>query len=160
MADLRALMESLGYGNVRTLLNSGNLVFTVPRGARGDTATRIEKALVTRLGVSARVTVLSAAELAAAVTENPLLRVADDASRLLVAFLTDPADRPRLEPLAEQEWTPEVLALGTRVAYFWCPEGILASRLAEAVGRVLNDGVTTRNWATVTKLRALIEDQP
>jgi hypothetical protein len=52
----------------------------------------------------------------------------------------------------QQEWGPEALALGTRVAYLWCADGILASRPAEAVSRALGDGVTTRNWATVTKL--------
>jgi uncharacterized protein (DUF1697 family) len=101
------------------------------------------------------VTVLTAAELAAAVGENPLREVASDPSRLLVTFLTDPADRARLLPLARQEWAPEALAVGTRVAYLWCPAGMLESRLSEAVGRLLGEAATTRNWATVTKLHAL-----
>jgi uncharacterized protein (DUF1697 family) len=159
MADLRALVEGLGYGDVRTLLNSGNVVFTASGKAPGDAADRIEKGLAARLGVSARVTVLSAAELAAAVAENPLLEVARDPSRLLVAVLNDPADRRRLQPLAEQDWAPEALAVGARVAYLWCPEGGLASRAFEAVGRVLGDAVTTRNWATLTKLHALAAAQ-
>jgi len=155
MADLRALVEGLGYGDVRTLLNSGNVVFTNPRGTPREAAARIEAALVARLGVSSRVTALSAEELAAAVAENPLLEVAVDHSRLLVAVLKDPADRRHLDALIGQGWAPEALAVGARVAYLWCPEGILASRLSEAVGRALGDAVTTRNWATVTKLHAL-----
>lgn len=159
MADLRALIQDLGYGGVRTLLNSGNVVFTAPDAAPGEAAARIEEALAARLGVSARVTVLSAGELAVIVRENPLLEVAGDPSRLLVAVLTNPADRPRLEPLATQDWSPEALAIGTRAAYLWCPQGVMASRLPEAVGGVLGDGVTTRNWATMTKLYALTEGQ-
>ena len=155
MADLRALVEELGYRDVRTLLNSGNVVFTAPAAARGDAAARIEKALVAKLGVPSRVTVLTAAELAAAVAANPLLDVASNPSRLLVAFLADPADRKKLQPLTRQDWTPEALALGPRVAYLWCPPGVLASKLSEAVGRALGDAVTTRNWTTVTKLHAL-----
>jgi uncharacterized protein (DUF1697 family) len=116
MADLRALFEDLGYGDVRTLLNSGNVVFSGP-GAAPGAATRIEAALAQRLGVSARVTVLTAAELATIVAGNALLEVAGDHSRLLVAVLADPADRARLEPLTEQDWAPEALALGARVAY-------------------------------------------
>ena len=157
MADLRELVASLGYRDVRTLLNSGNVVFSRPRSNRGDPAPRIEKSLVARLGVSARVTVLTAAELAAAVTTNPLASVAHDPSRLLVTILGRPADRARLEPLARQDWTPEALAIGTRVAYLWCADGILASRLLEAVGRVLGDAATSRNWATMTKLLAFTE---
>jgi uncharacterized protein (DUF1697 family) len=158
MADLRAQVEALGYRDVRTLLNSGNVVFTALGVAPSETAARIEEVLAERLRVPARVTVLTAAELAAAVAGNPLLAVAADPSRLLVSVLTNPVDRPRLEPLADQDWAPEVLALGARVAYLWCPEGILASRLPEAVGRALGDAVTTRNWATMTKLHALAGD--
>ena len=155
MADLRALVEGLGYEDVSTLLNSGNVVFTAPRAARGDAASRIEEAIATKLGVSSRVTVLTAAEIAAIVEENPLLEIADDPSRLLVAVLNNAKDRTLLEPLLKQDWAPDVLALGGRVAYLWCAEGILASRLSEAFGRALRDAATTRNWATISKLHAL-----
>ena len=160
MADLRALVEDLGYGHVRTLLNSGNVLFAAPGTAPSDAAARIEQSLGARLGVSARVTALTTAELAAAVAVNPLLEVADDPSRLMVAVLANPADRMRLERFLAQDWAPEALALGARVvAYLWCPQGVIASRLWEAVGHVLGDAVTTRNWATVTKLHALAGDQ-
>src|SRR5438034_8047019 len=96
MSELRALVEALGYGEVRTLLNSGNVVFTSPGPPAGDAAARIEEALGARLGVSARVIVLTAGELAAVVANNPLLGVADDPSRLLVAVLGNPADRRKL----------------------------------------------------------------
>lgn len=158
MADLRALVTELGYRDARTLLNSGNIVFTVPATARGDAGDRIEKAIAARLGVSARVTVLTAEELAAIVRKNPLGEVADDPSRLLVAVFNNPADRARLEPLAKEDWSPEALALGARVAYLWCAGGILQSRLAQAVGRALGDAVTSRNWTTMTKLHALARD--
>lgn len=155
MADLRALIEDLGYGEVKTLLNSGNVVYTAPGTAPGEAAAAIEKALVARTGVSSRVTVLTAEELKAAVEANPLLDVADDHSRLMVSVLTNPADRSKLEPLTKKDWAPEVLALGPRVAYIWCPDGLLAGKLPEAVGKALGDAVTTRNWATVVKLQAL-----
>ena len=159
MADLRVLIEGLGYGDVRTLLNSGNVIFTASAATAGKAAARIEEALATKLGVSARVTLLTAAELAAIVAENPMLAIAVDPSRLLVAVLSDPADRTRLEPLLEQDWTPDALAIGSRVAYVWCAGGILESRLAQAVGRVLGNGVTSRNWATILKLHALIHSK-
>ncbi len=155
MADLRALVAALGYQDVRTLLNSGNVVFTVPGRLRGDPAVRIEQAIASRLGVSARVTVLTAAEVAAVIRDNPLGSIAENPSRLLVHVLTDPRDRSKLTPLASQQWTPEAMALGRRVAYLWCPEGIIQSRLAGAVDRALGDAVTARNWNTMTKLHSL-----
>jgi uncharacterized protein (DUF1697 family) len=157
MTDLRSLFEKLGYRDVRTLLNSGNVVSTGGRGSPIGAAARIEKAIATDLGVSARVTVLTAAELAAAVEENPLPRAADSPSRFLLAVLRDPADRAKLEPLAKRDWKPEAMALGTRVAYLWCADGILASALGASVGKALGDGVTARNWTTMLKLNALAQ---
>ncbi|HZU36831.1 MAG TPA: DUF1697 domain-containing protein, partial [Gemmataceae bacterium] len=140
MAELRALFEDLGFADVRTLLNSGNVVFTTSRAAAGDGA-RIEEALADRLHVSARVMVISAVRLARVVATNPLLSVANDPSRLLVAFLARPTDRKKLEPLCKQDWENEALALGDGAAYIWCAAGILESRLLRAVGRVVGDGM-------------------
>jgi uncharacterized protein (DUF1697 family) len=161
MADLRALVEGLGYRDVRTLLNSGNVVFTAAGKSGGAAAaSRIEKAMAARLGFSARVTVLTAAELSIAVRENPLGKIAHDPSRLLVTVLSEPADRARLAPLARQDWAPDALALGKRVAYLWCTAGTLKSPLFIAVARELGDAITSRNWATMTKLHALAEAAP
>ncbi len=156
MADLRRLVADLGYHDVRTLLNSGNVLFTVGASSRGEPAVRIERALGSELGVSARVTVLSAPELQAVVDGNPLVVAERDPSRLLVSVLTDPADRARLLPLMRRRWAPEAVAVGERVCYLWCPGGILASPLGQAVGRLLGDATTARNWATISKLHALV----
>jgi uncharacterized protein (DUF1697 family) len=159
MADLRALVADLGYADVRTLLNSGNIVFRGADEAPDAVGARIEAALPERLGLTSRITMLSGAELAAIVEANPLVDVATNPSRLLVAVLTNAADGAKLKPLAGQDWGDEALALGPRVVYAWCPEGVLASPLMEAVGRALGDAVTTRNWATITKLHALASGQ-
>ena len=159
MADLRALVEGLGFTDVRTLLNSGNVVFTATGSTAKSAAARIEKAIAAELGIEARVTVLSAAELDAIVDANPLLDVAKDASRLLVAVPQDPADRAKLLLLQKQLWGRDTLAVGPRAAYVWCAGGILESKLAEAVGRALGSGVTSRNWATMLKIQALTRDE-
>lgn len=160
MADLRELVEGLGFTDVRTLLNSGNVVFT--GGATAAVATsagaRIEKALTASLGVSARVIVLAAAELATIVEENPLAGSIGDPTRFFVTVLGDPADKKNEKPLKAllaEDFSPEKVALGKRVIYMWCPRGLLESRSPEAFGKVLRDGATTRNWATITKLLAL-----
>src|SRR5205814_7793009 len=108
---------------------------------------------------SARVTVITAGEMATIVADNPLLDVAVNPSRSFVCVLNDPGDRRKLKPLEKENWAPEALALGSRVAYFWCPDGILESRLAAAIGRVLRDAATTRNWATISKLHALMDER-
>jgi uncharacterized protein (DUF1697 family) len=155
MADLKALIERLGYSDVRTLLNSGNVVFGAPAKLRDRAASRIEAAMTKELGVSARVTVLTAAELALIVAANPLAEAVTDPSRMLVTVLTDPRERSRLEPLTAKRWAPDALVLGDRVAYCWCPAGVLESPLAVTVARAIGDGGTTRNWTTLTKLHAI-----
>src|SRR5262245_59517957 len=82
MSDLRKLVEKRGYSDVRTLLNSGNVVLKSSSADTAKASKRIEQALFDGTGVSARVLVVSAEELAAAVKENPLLKVADNPSRL------------------------------------------------------------------------------
>lgn len=156
MADLRKLLEDLGYSDVRTVLNSGNVVFGAGGVAPNESAQRIEEALVLKLGVAARATVLDAARFATIIAENSLLDVADDPSRLLVSVLNNPADLQRIAPLLRQQWAPEALAAGQWAAYVWCPAGVLASRPAAALGLLLGDAVTSRNWGTMGKLHALL----
>jgi uncharacterized protein (DUF1697 family) len=158
MADLRALLEDLGYREVRTLLNSGNVVFTVARAVRGNLAVGLERAISERLGVSCRVTVLAENELAEIVRCHPLGKVAHNPSRLLVSVLANPADRARLRPLTRQDWAPEAFALGRRVSYLWCPRGVIDSKVARAVDRLLGDGVTARNWSTMLKILDLAQN--
>jgi len=155
MADLRDLIGALGYRDVATLLNSGNVAFTIPGAVPGNLTERIERAIESRVGFSSRVTALSADELLRIVAKPPFGKVANDPSRLLVGVLTDPKDRAKLTPLARRDWAPEALGLGPRAAYLWCAEGILKSALLEAVSRTLGDGFTTRNWSTLLKLRDL-----
>jgi len=155
MADLRSLVEGLGYGDVRTLLNSGNVVFSSAKGDAKAAARRVEKEIALRLGVDSRVTVIGAVELSAVVAKNPLGKIATNPSRHMVAFFPDAAGPGKLAALAAQRWSPEAIVLGVRVAYVWCPAGILESPLFKELSRQMKDGVTTRNWGTVTKLEAL-----
>jgi uncharacterized protein (DUF1697 family) len=156
MADLRALVESLGHRDVRTLLNSGNVVYTADGTPPNQVAAAIEEGLASRIGVPARVIALSARQLERVVAENTLRDVATDPSRMMVAFLATPADRKKLDPLLKQDWAPDRLAVGTHAAYLWCPNSILDSPLMTAAGKALGDATTIRNWATVLKVRAAL----
>ncbi|MGA2974966.1 MAG: DUF1697 domain-containing protein [Spirochaetia bacterium] len=169
MTDLRVLLEELGYGDVRTLLNSGNIVFSAAKAEPRKAALRIEKALSVKLRVLARVLVLSAEELDEVVERNPLGRVADNPSRLLVGILSDAADQEKLAEIAKKEWGKERISLGevrsgtkpaggkgaARAFYMWMPEGVIKSKLNAAVSKVLGDQVTARNWATMLKLKEM-----
>lgn len=155
MADLRALMEELGHANVRTLLNSGNAVFDARAGTPGAHAKKLRAAIRDKLGVDCEVIVKTAADLDAAVAEHPLRRHANDDARMLVTFVQEPSALAELKTLEAADWSPEAFAVGRHAAWLWCASGIIESRVAKAVGKLLKERGTARNWATVEKLRAL-----
>jgi uncharacterized protein (DUF1697 family) len=156
MADLKLLIEDFGYTDVRTLLNSGNVVFTAPKDTPAESAARIEKALLLRLDVEARVVVLTAAEMARVVADNALVEMADNPAKLLVAVPLHAADLSKLNALLAEDWDDDAIALGKCAAYLWCAGGILESRLLQSVSRALKNSVTTRNWTTILKLHELL----
>ena len=158
MADLCALVEGLGYTGVRSVLNSGNVVFQASGTTAPEAAGAIQEALVRKLGVAARVFVLRRDELSAVIDGNPLLGVAHDHARLIVFLLGDgvqATQRGELAALSGEDWGCSQLALGERAAYVWCPEGVLDSAAATSLGKLLGDGTTSRNWSTLLKLHAL-----
>jgi uncharacterized protein (DUF1697 family) len=154
MADLRDLVEELGFTNVRTLLNSGNVVFSAARQSPNKIAAAIEASIERRCGFSSKVVVVEAAALDEIVATNPLRKVATDPSKHLVAFSTSSA-WTSVKPLLGQTWAPDQLAIVGNAAYLWCAKGILASKLAPAFMRAAGEQATTRNWATVLKLQAM-----
>ena len=156
MADLRVLFEGLGFTDVSTLGNSGNVVFAAPRGSRAELVSRIREALASRLALTVSLILLSASEVAAAVRGNPLAKAVNP-SHLL--FLVPPrrSDLSRVRPLLEQRFAPERLALGTRVVYLWCANGVARSPLWAAADRALARTGTVRNMATFTKAMSIME---
>lgn len=155
MADLRELCTTLGYRDVKTLLNSGNVIFSAPR-ADAKAAAKIEKAIESAHGFATRVVVVTAGELDAIVDENPFEEAETNPSRFLVTVLYDHADRARIAALAKQDWGAERLWLGKHAAYSWLPAGILDSRSLVALNKIVGDAGTNRNWATIKKLQAMM----
>jgi uncharacterized protein (DUF1697 family) len=156
MADLRSLFEDLGYAHVKTLLNSGNVVFAGASALPAAAAAGIEAAVAKRLGVRVSVILVSAEEIAALVKTNPLEKRARDPSRLLVAFLGDPTGAEQMRLLADKAWGDDAIVVAGRSAWVWCANGVSRSPLWAALNREFRDTVTSRNWATVLKVHALL----
>jgi uncharacterized protein (DUF1697 family) len=154
MADLRSMLLDLGHTNVRTLLNSGNVVFQSKRPNVAKIAASIEAAILAKRGFSAAVTVITAQELDCIVDENPLLQVVDDYARHLIAFVTHPKHLEGLRPMLKESWIPDEFGITGRAAYLWCATGLLDSKFLRAFSRRAGATVTTRNWATVLKLQS------
>lgn len=158
MLELRELARSLGFGNPRTLLNSGNLVYAAHGKPTEEAAVVLERGILQRMKVATRVVVVTAAELDLIIDENVIDDDDVDPSRLFVSIWRDPYDRAALLPLLQQEWGDERLHVGSRAAYLHAPDGASESDLVNAVAMLLDDRVTARNWNTIGKLQSLVED--
>jgi uncharacterized protein (DUF1697 family) len=154
------MLQRLGYTDVATLLNSGNAVFRAAGALAIQSPARhaaaIAAALADTFQLNVPVMVKTAEELAVAVAQNPL-QVGADPSRLLVGFA---ATAQRLAGLASLDAVvrpPEQFVVGQSAAYLHCPSGILESAAGKALLARSGEGVTSRNWATVLKLQALVQ---
>jgi uncharacterized protein (DUF1697 family) len=159
MADLRALLADLGYGDVRTLLQSGNAVFTAP-GSAADVATAVETAMTERLKVTARVLVRSKAQLSKAIDSDPFGERAAEGSKHFLGFLDRTPSKATVDAvpqLAEDADTaPDEARFVGGHLYLWCPNGISKSTLWQVNwDKALGTAVTLRNWNTVSKLLEL-----
>ena len=159
MADWRAQLQSLGYSEVTTLLNSGNAVFCAKAAPSRNYATAIAAEFARKMKFSVQVVVKSSKEFSSVVVENPFANSAPDPSRVLVAFAQNPKALDDLRSLAVLVQPPEGFSVGKYAAYLHLPKGILQSKVATALLGKAGESVTTRNWATSLKLQALLTER-
>jgi uncharacterized protein (DUF1697 family) len=158
MAELRAVLSSLGYTGVTTLLNSGNAIFRAPGGTPAKHSANIAVAIRTQLKVEVPVIVKSASELAAILADNPITAGAHQHSRFLVAFVQNSKALSVLAAIEPLVVPPEEFAVGKRAAYMLCAAGIPESKAGRALIGKAGKSITTRNLATVLKLHALANE--
>lgn len=153
MADLRALLEGLGYSDVRTLLQSGNAVFSASTRSPATVETHVQAAITAELGLTVRVLVRTASQLAEVLAADPFGERATDHSRYMVVFLENPLPVAALPGVDPDAYVPEELEVAGSEVYLWLPKGMQDSRLARALTDKRLGGVSTmRNWNTVRKL--------
>jgi uncharacterized protein (DUF1697 family) len=154
MADLRSVLESLGYEDVATYVQSGNVVFT----AESVDAAALSAAIADRLGVSPAVVVLTRDELERVVAANPWPEVTDG-TRLHVVFSEDEPDAAVVAAAVEKVGGDDEARIAGGTLYLHTPNGIGRSKLAaELARRGPRDG-TARNWKTVTALQSMLSDE-
>lgn len=156
MADLRAVAEGLGFANVKTLLQSGNLVFDCESKKSAALESALEAALKKR-GIETDFMVRRADELAAVIAANPFPKEANsDPGHLVVMFLKDAPGVKAVAALSAAVKGREVIRHQGRELYIVYPDGIGRSKLTNKfIESRLDTRGTGRNWNTVMKLAAL-----
>jgi uncharacterized protein (DUF1697 family) len=152
MADLRAVLAAAGFRDVRTFLQSGNVLLESDL-APGQVAHHVERQISCDLQMNVAVVVRSRDELADVVARNPLAAVADDPKRHQVSFLSQALDQATVARLQAVDVAPERFVISGREIFAWYPLGIQRSPLERLLSaRTLPVTATARNWNTVTKL--------
>lgn len=158
MPKLRAALIDAGFDDVRTYLQSGNVVLA-GKGRADDVARKVERLIKKEFGLEIAVVARTRAQLAKVVELNPLGKVAKNPKRYQVSFLKEKPAREVLRRVEEAAAPAErVVAIGREI-YAWHPEGVARSRLWTLLaGKQLGTTATARNWTTVTSLLSLAQE--
>jgi uncharacterized protein (DUF1697 family) len=154
MSELRTMLLSLGYADVRTHLQSGNAIFSAQRREPEALQHELSAGIKRAFGMDVAVLVRTAAELTSVVDANPFVAQGVIASELHATFLAAAPVPAKIAAVDRDAYAPDEFALGKRVIYLRLRNGITGSHLPDW-DKLLGLRTTTRNWNTTTRLRDL-----
>jgi len=158
MAELRELFATADFADVRTYVQSGNVVLSSDAPPQ-ELADQSERLIAERFGFDVPVVVRTRDELADVVARNPFRDVAEDPKRYQVSFLSAELDNEVISRLAELALPSERLVAHGRELYGWHPDGVARSKLwAKLASPALGVKATARNWKTVETLLAMADE--
>ena len=155
MPALRTLVEGLGYDDVATYIQSGNVIFTT-----GDSAAKVraalEEAIAKEFGIDVVVVVRTRAELKKVVDGNPYAKELKDDRLVHVAFLAGKPTAAKVKALTSGDWGADAVAVKGAEAYIHTPNGYGRANVNNTVvEKRLGVAGTARNWRTTLKLLEL-----
>jgi uncharacterized protein (DUF1697 family) len=157
MPQLRELLSGAGFEDVRTYLQSGNVVLSSDLSP-AQLVQRCQRLIGEGFGLEIEVVVRKRDELAQVVRRNPLGEIATEPKRYQVSFCATEPDREIVRRLAACAVEPERFVAVGRELYAWHPAGVSRSKLwSQLAGKRLGVTATARNWTTVTKLLELAD---
>ncbi len=160
MADLRLLFENLGFSDITTYIQSGNVIFkTKSKSADLKLASKIEKAISDQYEFSVPVIVRSAKEIKASVKANPFYKKKDaDITTLHLTFLKEKPTEENRQNTESYNYEPDQFVIKEKDVFVFCNGKYHQSKLTNNFfEKKLKVTATTRNWKTVLKLLELSE---
>jgi uncharacterized protein (DUF1697 family) len=158
MAELRALCGEMGWEDVETYIQSGNLVFRA-KGATDALEAKLEKAIAERFGLDVPVIVRTATQWGGYLEANPFAKTArDEPNRLQLLISKRPPAADAAEKLMERAQGGEAVKAAGGALWFHFPAGIARSKLTPTlIDKACGSPSTGRNWRTVVKLKEMAE---
>ncbi len=158
MADLKLLFEELGFSNIVTYIQSGNVLFN-SNTENELLADRIEQAIKANFGFDVPVIVRSANELKKAIEANPFYDAEADVNKLHLTFLKEKPTAENLQHTVSYNYEPDKFVIDGKEVFIFCENKYHESKLTNIFfEKKLKVGATTRNWKTVLKLMALAQN--
>ena len=152
MNDLVELFQHLGCANVRTCIQSGNVVFESGEAVLGTLANRMSSEIAKNYGFEPLILLLAVEELEKTIFQNPFPLAVDDPQTLHVGFLNSIPVNPDLARLVNLKTDREQFQLINKVFYLFAPDGVGRSKLAANAEKAIGVPMTDRNWRTVCKI--------
>ena len=153
MTDLTAMFVDARCDDVRTYIQSGNVVFRAESTRGEDIPSLVSASILSRFGYEVPVVARKAPEVEAIVQANPFVESGGETDKLHVVFLADPPDAERIEALDTNRSPPDEFAVRGREIYLHCPNGLARSKLTNSYfDSRLSTTSTMRSWKTVLKL--------
>lgn len=156
MAELRAFFEELGFADVASYVQSGNVVFSSTRADAAGLTKTLQDAFEKRWGFHSRIMVRDGIWFARLVAGNPYPEVVEDPAKLHAMALEREPTAEEIGRLAEKCAGPERFEVKGDILYLHAPDGLGKSRFAEILPRTLKVPGTMRNWRSVMALAELI----
>jgi len=154
MKSLTELFESMGCENIKTYIQSGNVVFQTKQDSKLELTKQLSSKVHESHGFEPKVLLLDKSELASAVANNPF--PVEEGKLLHFFFLSEAAESPDLEKIDAAKVPTESYKLSDQVFYLYAPDGVSRSKLFAKVEKCLGVPATARNWNTVSKLSSMI----
>lgn len=157
MKDLVKMFRDAGCSNVRTYIQSGNVIFEAPAGAPGI-GDKVSATIAKHFGFRIPVILRTSQQLLKTIRDNPFLPAVEDQRWLHVYFLADAPNAGAIAGLDPERSTPDVFHVRGQEIYLHLPNGMGRSKLTNAYfDSKLSTISTARNWATVLKLSEMME---
>jgi uncharacterized protein (DUF1697 family) len=158
MPRLREVLTEAGFEDVRTYVQSGNIVLSSDEPP-DKVAAKCERVIAEEFGFDVPVVVRTRAELARVVKRNPLGKVATEPKRYQVSFLDRKPDAKLVKELKALAADKEEFVANGREFYAWHPAGVARSKLwNKLAGKGLGVTATARNWTTVETLLEMADE--
>jgi len=158
MEDLRTLCSGLGFRNLESYVQSGNIAFQTAIGNPATLSKRIGETILESFGFDAPVIVRTSRQMKNTVVNNPFLKRKDvDSSKLHVTFLSETVQEESLKHLETISTGQDQFCTAPQEIYLYCPGGYGRTKLSNnAIEKALSVRATTRNWRTTKTLFEMV----